>query len=213
MAVQLRDNRILKYAAQLAYSVLLAFIPFIMLFNSLISWVYVDLDNWVVTKLLGILPDFLGPFVETAGTNLPGEGASAATLLIFGLLILYFSVYALRSFVITTTKVMGIHESRNYFVLWWVGFLYLVVIITLTVFFLILYFLAESIVKANAISFLSAPYPAHLASRLATAAPGFLHSDADAAVFLRPAPSDAPCRFTAGQPFRQPPLDRAVCLI
>lgn len=162
MAVQLKDNRILKYAAQLAYSVLLAFIPFIMLFNALISWVYVDLNNWVVTKLLGILPDVLGPFVETAGSNLPGEGASIPTLLIFGLLILYFSVYALRSFVITTTKVMGIHESRNYFVLWWVGFLYLIVIITLSVFFLILYFLAESIVKTNALSFLPAQYLVNL---------------------------------------------------
>lgn len=145
MGQQFQDNKILNYAAQLSYSFLLAFIPLIMLMYNLAAFISVDLNSRIVLGLQSLLPSFLMPLLETASTNALGPQTSHLGNIIFGFFILYFSVFAMRALIITTTKVMFIAETRNYFYLWWIGFLYLLIFSALLIAFFFIYFLTHTI--------------------------------------------------------------------
>ncbi|SEA67010.1 membrane protein [Eubacterium aggregans] len=145
---QIKENRLLNYAAQLSYTVLLAFIPLIMLVYNLVNWFFADLNDRVLNTLQSLLPSFLMPLIETASHNANGPQTSAWGNLVFGFLILYLSVSAVRSLIITITKVMGVPETRNYLVLWELGFVYLLFFIALFLVFIALYLFTQKIITS-----------------------------------------------------------------
>lgn len=140
---QAKHNKILNYSAQMAYNVLLAFIPLMMLIHNFFNWISVDWGQQVSDKIKDLMPSFMAPLLESADMNYAGPQTSFWANFIFAIFVLYFSTIALRSFAITITKVMNIKETRNYFKLWGVGLISLVILVVFLFFFLAFYLITQ----------------------------------------------------------------------
>ena len=140
---QIHTNKIINFAAQMAYNVLLAFIPFAMIIHSFFKWLSSDWSMQISEKIQELLPPFMDALLESANILSYGPQTSFWSNLLFVLFVLYFSIAALRSLVITVTKVMQVKETRNYFKLWGVGTIYLVFLIIFMFFFFAFYMITR----------------------------------------------------------------------
>ena len=140
-----KNYSILNLAAQLSYRVLLAFIPFIMLIYNFFSWFAQGLNDQVLESLKVLFPGFLDEMFNTAAANAAGPQTSHWANIVFGFFILYASVCAVRSLILTINKVMLIPEKRNYFLVWGLAVLYLVILVILILVVFYLYIFTQKI--------------------------------------------------------------------
>lgn len=142
---QQKQYSILNLAAQLSYRILLAFIPFIMLIYNLINWLTKDLDNRILESLHMIFPDFLDDLLTTATTNASGPQTSLWANIVFSFFVVYAAVCASRSVLLIMNKILLIPEKRNYFFVWGVAILYLIIFIFLIAAIFYIYIFTQKI--------------------------------------------------------------------
>ncbi|MEG0378485.1 MAG: YhjD/YihY/BrkB family envelope integrity protein, partial [Eubacterium sp.] len=142
---QQKEYSILNLAAQLSYRILLAFIPFIMLIYNLINWLTKGLDDHILESLRMIFPDFLDDLLITATTNASGPQTSPWANIVFSFFVIYAAVCASRSVLLIMNKILLIPEKRNYFFVWGVAILYLIIFVFLIAIVFYIYFFTQKI--------------------------------------------------------------------
>ena len=66
---QIHTNQIINFAAQMAYNVLLAFIPFAMIIHSFFNWLSSDWSMQISEKIQELLPPFMDALLESADVS------------------------------------------------------------------------------------------------------------------------------------------------
>lgn len=154
---QLRETRhsyhLVNSAAQLAYGVLLAFLPMTMLLNWFFSLLMHSSQgsNTLMRGLRVLLPNDLLLRMENAlGNNI--ELGTASLMSVFGNVLLFFfvfyaSVRAVRSFMVTSTKISGERETRNMLTLWSRALVNLLILLFSSVVLVFVYTLTQDMVR------------------------------------------------------------------
>ncbi|MEG0379875.1 MAG: YhjD/YihY/BrkB family envelope integrity protein, partial [Eubacterium sp.] len=148
--VKLQEKKysILNLSAQLSYRVLLAVIPFMMLLYNFLNWFSTKLNSDLLHNLKIVFPNFIDEFIHTATLNASGPQTSNWANIVFGFFILYASVCAIRSLILTLNKVMNIPEKRHYFTIWGISIVYLFIFIFFIMLVLYLYLSTQYFITA-----------------------------------------------------------------
>ncbi|MEG0075979.1 MAG: YhjD/YihY/BrkB family envelope integrity protein [Eubacterium sp.] len=152
LKIQEKKYNVLNLSAQLAYRILLAFIPFTMLLYNFLNWFSNTLNAELIHGINLFFPNFTKDFISIATKNASDAQISSYTTIIFGFFILYASLCAIRSLILTVNKVMNIPEKRNYFIVWGFSFLYLILLIIAILIVIYLYLFTQHIITAFFVS-------------------------------------------------------------
>lgn len=139
----------MNYAAQLSYGILLAFLPAMMVFYSASGFFFRDASTELIAALQTVFPKGMLDFFYSSEAALNGSYASgtwvetnplffAFSTCCIAAFIVYAAIRAVRSFMVTSTRVSGFKESRGFIRLWQDAFYNTIVLIAL--FFSVIYF-------------------------------------------------------------------------
>lgn len=138
LVTQGKKNNIVNLSAQMSYRALLAFIPFIMLLYNFINWFSSKMNDVFMAGLSKILPTSIIDYFHSASESAINTPISFGTNLVIGFFILYVSISAMYSLIISLNRIFGQEETRGTIALWFQSVLYLflfLLIILLTIIF------------------------------------------------------------------------------
>jgi membrane protein len=138
LITQGKQNNIMNLSAQIAYRMLSAFIPFLMLLYNFVNWFSAGVNETIVFFLSRILPPSMMAYVNLAIENASAVSFSWGTNLILLFFALYVSVSAMHALIIALNRIFGQAETRGTVTLWLQAVIYLflfLIIIFLTFFF------------------------------------------------------------------------------
>ena len=140
----------LNYSAQLSYGILLAFLPMMMVFYAASGFFFSEFSDEISSSLEIILPKGMLEFFSTSSATLENTDFMNGTwaegnpflytwsLILIAFFIVYAAIRSVRAFMVTSTRVSGFKEKRNFFKLWQEAFYNAIVLAVLV--FSVIYF-------------------------------------------------------------------------
>ena len=117
----------LNYSAQLSYGILLAFLPMMMVFYAASGFFVSEFSDEISSSLEIILPKGMLEFFSTSSATLENTDFMNGTwaegnpflytwsLILIAFFIVYAAIRSVRAFMVTSTRVSGFKEKRNFF--------------------------------------------------------------------------------------------------
>ncbi|MBK5244155.1 MAG: YihY/virulence factor BrkB family protein [Eubacteriaceae bacterium] len=145
LITQGEKNNIINLSAQMSYRALLAFIPFLMLLYNFINWASSELNGTLINGLSQVLPAAIMNDIDTAMDNAVNNPISLEANLVFSFFILYVSISAMYSLIISLNRIFGQKETRGMIALWFQSVLYLFLFLIIILLTIICYLLGAEI--------------------------------------------------------------------
>ncbi|MCR4841911.1 MAG: YihY/virulence factor BrkB family protein [Eubacterium sp.] len=132
---EVQTRQLFLYAAQSSFFIITSFVPFVILFVTIIELMH--FDNAVIVSLINrYAPEFLGDAVSTLISDVFSNSPAIVSLAVISLI--WSAAKAIQGISYGLNNLMDVPENRNYFVLRWRAIAYTVVVILLfaaTIFF------------------------------------------------------------------------------
>ena len=121
------NNRLIGYAAQLAYSLLFSIIPLLILLSVLLNKLAGSNAQGINNIISSMMPNFMKTILEFSNLHGNLEISSFATFVYFVMLV-HFGTMFIRTFNLITCRVMYITETRNFVITYLVGIRNLIIL-------------------------------------------------------------------------------------
>ena len=139
-----KKNHIINLSAQMSYQALLAFIPFMMLVYNFLNWISTEMNGKFMAALSNFLPASVLDYFHTAAENTINTPISTGSNLLIGFFILFVSISAMFSLIISLNRIFGQEETRSIPGLIVQAILYLLLFLVMILFTIIFYALGEN---------------------------------------------------------------------
>lgn len=129
----------------MSYQALLAFIPFMMILYNFLNWISRETSERLIAALSNSLPASILDYFRSAMDNAANASISTETNLFIGFFILYISIAAMFSLIISLNRIFEQEETRSIPGLLIQAILYLFLFLVIILFTIIFYIFGENI--------------------------------------------------------------------